>query len=937
MSLDEDATLGDSEDDSSDEEFFDPEGSEDRFEPPSPSWLTRALSDKSSAGAPSTGGERTLAVPSSPAPANPADSPTPQAPGSLDVSQLVATMPSASGSTGEDDAPDAPGSSRASDAARAASASAELTTRSRSPLPEAPPAFASAPSPDLSGARGDPLSGADADAIRPPLARDDVDAGGSPLADPSEAHDSRVMRIKDLDTGREYILDEAATDSVLGAASSNGVANPGAGTPQPPPVVRDARTGRELSVREFEDSVGLSPLAREMRLRERRDDPDARDDPGSASRGPAAKNKPATVVVTAPAEKEKEKEKKKSKPFGRNPARWLEKRLGEAAAFVEKSTTSVSSSSSRADAAADAAVADDPATRAVRAAALAAAQSQAAAGPGPSSGGGGDPGAPLIAGREPAGSTVRTHARRKAYKEYTELRLAQTLRAHEDAVWTMKFSHRGEFLATAGQDRVVRVWALDATEAEDEDARTTPERDDGTTTTKPSAEDETKTSDGEAAAAAASGSGARRRCLRGDRVFLEKPHREYRGHKGDVLDLCWSRTNWLLSSSMDKTVRLWYATMDECLRVFAHQDFVTAIDFHPINDKYFLSGSLDGKLRFWNIPDHAVADWVDIGEMVTAASFRPDGEVAVAGSYRGVCHFYGVDGVRFEYVTTLDVRNARARRNGASKGGGKKITGLSFMPGDDQKLLVTSNDSRIRVYDGYELACKYKGHKNNNSQIRASFSPGAEFIVCGSEDENVYVWSTINSFVPSINPIYTGYRRDKHASVEHFAAQSDIATVALFAPNEVRDARAAGDSALAKAVREARRAVKSNDTRATKAAAALFGGGAKSPMSPTSPTSQGQGRGGGASPPAAGDPGGERANAVGNAASAPANAAAAKAKAANGDGGVPKATALDARAEARAEGERAFAAGMAVGQIIVTAGYSGEIRIFENVGTPRWL
>jgi WD40 repeat protein len=76
---------------------------------------------------------------------------------------------------------------------------------------------------------------------------------------------------------------------------------------------------------------------------------------------------------------------------------------------------------------------------------------------------------------------------------------------------------------------------------------------------------------------------------------------------------------------------------------------------------------------------------------------------------------------------------------GGSKKSGKKITGLSFRPGDDRKLLVTSNDSRIRVYDGYSLACKYKGHKNNNSQIRAGFSPGAEFIVCGSEDENVYV------------------------------------------------------------------------------------------------------------------------------------------------------------------------------------------------------
>jgi WD40 repeat protein len=28
--------------------------------------------------------------------------------------------------------------------------------------------------------------------------------------------------------------------------------------------------------------------------------------------------------------------------------------------------------------------------------------------------------------------------------------------------------------------------------------------------------------------------------------------------------------------------------------------------YFPVNDKYFLSGSLDGKLRFWNIPDHRV-------------------------------------------------------------------------------------------------------------------------------------------------------------------------------------------------------------------------------------------------------------------------------------------------------------------------------------------
>jgi hypothetical protein len=45
----------------------------------------------------------------------------------------------------------------------------------------------------------------------------------------------------------------------------------------------------------------------------------------------------------------------------------------------------------------------------------------------------------------------------------------------------------------------------------------------------------------------------------------------------------------------------------------------------------------------------------------------------------------------------------------------------------------------------------------------------------------------------------------------------------------------------------------------------------------------------------------------------------------------------DEAAKAKAEGERAFAAGMAIGQIIVTAGYSGEIGVFENVGSPQWL
>jgi len=187
----------------------------------------------------------------------------------------------------------------------------------------------------------------------------------------------------------------------------------------------------------------------------------------------------------------------------------------------------------------------------------------------------------------------------------------------------------------------------------------------------------------------------------------------------------------------------------------------------------------------------------------------------------------------------------------------------------------------------------------------------------------------VNSFVPSINPIYTGYRRDKHSSYEQFAAQSDITTVALFAPSAVREART-GPVALK--IARARDAAKS-DIQTSAAAAALFRGGPQSPFSGQgwSPRSNGNGTVGNVS-------GGQPRSTDGGAEleSDP-----------NGDDaeGDEKPTPFDAKrdearadaAKAKAEGERAFAAGMAIGQIVITAGYSGEIRIFENVGSPQWL
>ena len=97
----------------------------------------------------------------------------------------------------------------------------------------------------------------------------------------------------------------------------------------------------------------------------------------------------------------------------------------------------------------------------------------------------------------------------------------------------------------------------------------------------------------------------------------------YQGHTADILDVAWSRNHFLLSSSMDKTVRLWHVTRVECLCTFFHADFVSTAQFHPHDDRYFVSGSLDGKLRLWNIPDKKVTMWNEVMSLPAKDSEQP--------------------------------------------------------------------------------------------------------------------------------------------------------------------------------------------------------------------------------------------------------------------------------------------------------------------------
>ncbi|XP_036404780.1 WD repeat-containing protein 44 [Megalops cyprinoides] len=357
--------------------------------------------------------------------------------------------------------------------------------------------------------------------------------------------------------------------------------------------------------------------------------------------------------------------------------------------------------------------------------------------------------------------------------DFDQIRVVQDLSGeHMGAVWTMKFSHCGRLLATAGQDNVVRIWVLKNAFDYFNNMRIKYNTE-GRVSPSPSQESLSSSksdTDGGVSSTPEDLDTEDRNV-----PFRQVPFCKYKGHTADLLDLSWSKNYFLLSSSMDKTVRLWHISRRECLCCFQHIDFVTAIAFHPRDDRYFLSGSLDGKLRLWNIPDKKVALWNEVDgqtRLITAANFCQNGKYAVIGTYDGRCIFYDTE--HLKYHTQIHVRSTRGRNRV-----GRKITGIEPLPGEN-KILVTSNDSRIRLYDlrDLSLSMKYKGYVNSSSQIKASFSHDYSFIVSGSEDKYVYIWSTYHDLSK-----FTSVRRDRNDFWEGIKAHNAVVTSAVFAPH----------------------------------------------------------------------------------------------------------------------------------------------------------
>ncbi|CAL1373658.1 unnamed protein product [Linum trigynum] len=351
-----------------------------------------------------------------------------------------------------------------------------------------------------------------------------------------------------------------------------------------------------------------------------------------------------------------------------------------------------------------------------------------------------------INGNEPSGENksqrVKVHSHRKKTKELSSLYAGQEFLAHKGSILTMKFSPDGQYLASGGEDGIVRVWKV----IEDDRfnrLNVLPGSDPSCLCFAIDHQSNITSLDVDAIA---KNDGQTKRHISSDstcvvlppKVFsvLEKPLHEFQGHSGEVLDLSWSKQRLLLSSSDDNTVRMWQVGCDKCLRVFHHNNYVTCVHFNPADEDYFISGSIDGKVRIWEVSRCQVIDYTDVKEIVTAIAYRPCGKGAIVGTMSGNCLFYEIRDNKMRQDTEICLQ-------GKTKLPGKRITGFEFSPSDPSKVIVTSADSLVRVLCSSDVICKFRvsSLRVAANQMHATFTSDGKHVVSTSDDSNIYIWN----------------------------------------------------------------------------------------------------------------------------------------------------------------------------------------------------
>jgi len=264
-------------------------------------------------------------------------------------------------------------------------------------------------------------------------------------------------------------------------------------------------------------------------------------------------------------------------------------------------------------------------------------------------------------------------------------------RGHTDSAQCASFSPDGLYMASASDDRTVRIW----------DARTSQQAVQPLLAHENAIHSVAISPNG---ALIVSGSQDSSVCIWNANTG-EPWLTPLVGHTDSVHSVCISPNGYLIASaSSDKTIRLWNMQTMEAVGepLQGHKNFVTAVAFSP-DSCWLASGSLDGAVRIWDTTTgySSIIHRLRSPGRVWTVNFSPDGVLVAAGGFGGQIHIWYSDTGQ-PFCNSLQANT-------------EDIVSICFSP-DGTRVVSGAKDCTIRIWDvdkGEQLLLQ----ENRNSRV----------------------------------------------------------------------------------------------------------------------------------------------------------------------------------------------------------------------------
>lgn len=224
--------------------------------------------------------------------------------------------------------------------------------------------------------------------------------------------------------------------------------------------------------------------------------------------------------------------------------------------------------------------------------------------------------------------------------------------------------------------------------------------------------------------------------------------KQLRGHSKDVTDFDFSSNNqYIASTSMDKTVRVWEISKGLCIRVIYGVSSQLCIRFHPVNNNFLSVGNANKEITVFNFSTGRIINKTLFDNGVTSMDHDHTGQLIFCGDSQGCI-----------YTVSMDSRTGSLSRSHRNRSGTKHrspVTTVQYrsfsLLARGPVLLTCTQDGSLSFFSvalevqGYlTLRCSLKLAPRIH-RIHASFCPllsleKGEYIVAGSEDSNVYFY-----------------------------------------------------------------------------------------------------------------------------------------------------------------------------------------------------